>query len=620
MPVPFAGEEFTFTNPDGSQVQVRGWGNQFEAVFETLDGYTVVRDPDTGYFHYATLSADLSGLTPTGTVVDSADPEQLGLGRHLRAPRGASRALARAAENELGGRPRWQQRREQRRAQARREAQGDSAPGDAPEPAGTVGDYRGLCLLVEFPDVAATISRAEIDNFCNQVGYTGFGNNGSAYDYFLSVSDGRLRYTNAVVEYYTAQHPRAHYTDPAIPYGQRAQELIKEALDHLSTSGFNFSTLSADGSGFVYALSVFYAGPTVNNWAEGLWPHSSGLVTPYPATATRTFSDYQITDIGNQLTLRTFCHENGHMVCDFPDLYDYGGEGNGVGNYCLMCFGASNTNPCQVSAYLKDVAGWTTRQTILTPGLTATVAAGTNDFLVYRKNVNEYFIIENRQRSGRDSAIPDAGLAIWHVDRLGSNNNEQMTPSLHYELSLEQADNRFDLEHRVNGGDVDDLFGSPAASLFGDVTAPNSKWWDGTDSGLEISSISAPGAGITVSTQSGGSEMASVVGTWPVVVVDWGADGAPVAAGSFTFNADGSWTYSFGGGRWIQVDSTVFWNFSNAAGLIYTATVNTDSMSGIMGYAVAGASPGKGCFYALRAPSPAALAHGAAGADPAVGR
>ena len=32
---------FTFEEPDGSQIRLLGWGNQFEAVFETLDGYTV---------------------------------------------------------------------------------------------------------------------------------------------------------------------------------------------------------------------------------------------------------------------------------------------------------------------------------------------------------------------------------------------------------------------------------------------------------------------------------------------------------------------------------------------------------------------------------------------------
>lgn len=50
MSTPFNGEEFTFTQPDGSALSVRGWGNQYHAVFETLNGYTVVENPATGYY------------------------------------------------------------------------------------------------------------------------------------------------------------------------------------------------------------------------------------------------------------------------------------------------------------------------------------------------------------------------------------------------------------------------------------------------------------------------------------------------------------------------------------------------------------------------------------------
>ena len=109
---------------------------------------------------------------------------------------------------------RWETRREQRRAR-RRDALESDAEAEPPEP-GTVGNYIGLCLLIRFPDRLETIPRQEIENFCNQPGYSTSGNNGSAYDYFLDNSGGALRYTNVVTAYYTSKKNRDYYTDPTV--------------------------------------------------------------------------------------------------------------------------------------------------------------------------------------------------------------------------------------------------------------------------------------------------------------------------------------------------------------------------------------------------------------------
>ncbi len=64
MPIPYDGEQLTLHDPNGTELPVHAWGNQFAAVFETLEGYTVVQDPDSGYWHYATLSPDEQELLP----------------------------------------------------------------------------------------------------------------------------------------------------------------------------------------------------------------------------------------------------------------------------------------------------------------------------------------------------------------------------------------------------------------------------------------------------------------------------------------------------------------------------------------------------------------------------
>jgi len=120
------------------------------------------------------------------------------------------------------------------------------------------------------------------------------------------------------------------------------------------------------------------------------------------------------------------------------------------------------------------------------------------------------------------------------------------------------------------------------------------------------------------------SNATSIVGTWSGFVA-WGDAGPPVSnsATLWTFNPDGSWSYEFGGGRWIQVEGLVAWNFVNnedpgdlAVGLIYTGNVTRNAIDGIMGYAVAGSSPGTGSFYAVRQqPAGAAAAVVARGHD-----
>jgi hypothetical protein len=82
-----------------------------------------------------------------------------------------------------------------------------------------------------------------------------------------------------------------------------------------------------------------------------------------------------------------------------------------------------------------------------------------------------------------------------------------------------------------------------------------------------------------------------------------------ITTNPLTFNADISWTYVNGGGRWIQMEGAYFFNFTNAAGLVYAANVTTDAVSGILGYAVAGANPRSGVWWGTRPGAPhAALA------------
>lgn len=505
MPIPFVGKKFSFTQPDGTTINVQGWGDQFQAVFESLDGFTIVRDQATGFYQYATISDTGEELLPTGFQVGVANPYNLGLLPKLRTNQVGLRGPTSVSSGLLRGKTRWETRREITRMKLRAEMMEPAGLVPAPPKRQTVGEFIGLCILIDFPDVPATIPRDEIDAYCNLKGYSGFGNNGSVNDYFRDNSGGKLHYNCIVAPYYTAKNNRDYYTDETQPKGLRAQELIREALAYLQLNGFDFSCLTVDSGKYVYATNVFYAGECVNNWSYGLWPHSSRLRDDYHLMTGKIAADYQISNMGDELTLGTFCHENGHMICDFPDLYDYKRDGvysHGVGSFCLMCVGnqPDEKNPTQICAYLKYRAGWSHKVTIITSGLNATIRAGVNDFFVHQKSKREYFIIENRFRSGRDQALPGSGLAIWHIDELGSNENQSMSPFSHYECSLVQADGEYDLERGEAGsyfGEAKDLYYLGGNTHFGASTIPSSRWWNGQASRLDISSIGMHGVSMT---------------------------------------------------------------------------------------------------------------------------
>ncbi len=471
---PVAGKTFNVQQPDGTPVDVRVWGDEFYTVVESMGGYTLVRDPATQEICYAVLSADATELLSTGVRAGESPPARLMLDKHIRITPEATRAAVRAARARF------------------------ARPGGSPDglPAGQRGSWpdhgnvRGITLLIDFVDQGPSILPTNVEKYCNQVGYTGYGNNGSIRDYFYDVSDGNLTYTNYVpATYYRAQHPKTWYEETDTPGENRPLVLVLEALVDLDASGFDFSQYDSNTDGIIDAVNVFYAGPVNNAWGEGLWPHA-GWVS-FQADGVET-NRYQITNMGTSLRLRTFCHENGHMLLGWNDLYDYDFDSTGVGRFCLMSYGASDTNPQEPCAYMKALSGWSTVHVLTTPQVGLAVPSDAN--ITYKfphpTAANEYYMIENRQWADRDAALPGAGLAIWHVDEFGNNDHNEQTPEWHFECTLVQADGRWDLENDSNYGDATDLWYAPNYTTCTPYTDPNTNWWSGDASNLIVENVS----------------------------------------------------------------------------------------------------------------------------------
>ncbi len=479
--VPVWGEDYTLSQPDGTVVQVRVWGDEYYRRMETPEGYTVVREPVSGVLCYAEVSADGARLESTGIAVKpgAALPKRLQAHAQLSPEAVAAvvaplRAQAAALEKQLPKSPL------------------------ASESGSKSTSVQGLCLLIDFSDDPSTVPVSSFNNFLNQPGYTGNGNNGSVRDYFYEVSDGALIYTNTIPSaYYRAAHARTYYEDSNVAFGVRASELILEALQWLDTQGHNFAQYDSDGDTYIDAINVYYAGVRRPDWSVGLWPHASG-VFGFSADGVSS-GRYQMTDIGAYPVLGTICHENGHMVCQFPDLYDYGFESNGVGFYCLMGYGSGDLNPVEPCAPLKMYANWVVPTELGVPQAGLSLSTGTNQCyrLSHPDLSTEFYMLENRQATGRDALLPDSGLALWHVDLLASNDNEQMTSQSHYLVTLMQADGLWDLEHGANYGDANDLFSADGVEECSPITTPNTHWWSGSTSLARFYGISASGTTMT---------------------------------------------------------------------------------------------------------------------------
>jgi M6 family metalloprotease-like protein len=527
---PFA-EKIPFVQPDGTAITLWGEGDEFYAVFETLDGYTVVFDTATKAYYYAGVSADGTRLVSTGLEVGKGEPKTLGLKPHVRISDQArsDQARARYEKWDLGVKQseRWKAVKEERLLAEKALKAGD--PSLAPPSFTTIGHKKGLVLLIDFDDAIATVPQAHIVDFCNADNYTGYGNNGSVKKYYLDNSNNLLIYSNAVTAYIripSSLHLKSWYNDTSKDCGTQANLLIRDAiaimraLPNYATEILpQFADLTLDVYGNIAYCNVLYAGGNGGVWMGGLWPHSWSLYEVGPQALSQhgtSIMRYQITNIGGTLTLGTFCHENGHMMCGYPDLYDYGYDSiGGAGRFCLMGHGGDGSNPAQICAYLKYASGWCSTVDV-TPvdsiegTLEATIGSpGYNHIYRYAKpgTDTEYFLFENRQQAGRDASLPASGIAIWHVDELGNKDNQSLaynTTHANYECTLVQADNQWHFQKNANSGDANDLYytGNTAAGYagkFSDGTSPSARWWDGSASKLEARDFSAPAPVMTFS-------------------------------------------------------------------------------------------------------------------------
>jgi immune inhibitor A len=162
-----------------------------------------------------------------------------------------------------------------------------------------------------------------------------------------------------------------------------------------------------------------------------------------------------------------------------------------LGYWSIMAHGSWNNdgkNPAHFDAWCKYKLGWIDIDTLTVDLTHVAIPQAETSPKAYRLwtsggGGSQYFLVENRQKTGFDTSLPGHGLLISHVDEGVANNNGEWCPGNptypHYKVALEQADGLFELEGCYgppNKGDEGDPFpGEYDKRTFDDCTIPSSR-------------------------------------------------------------------------------------------------------------------------------------------------
>ncbi|AGF54787.1 secreted metalloprotease [Clostridium phage HM T] len=480
-------EILTFQSGD-EEIKLRVFGDEFYARRESLDGYTAIYDPRLDKYCYAKL--ENGELVSTGKSITGEIPE--GVTPHLKESTEVRKEKFEKNYSNSGY-SNIEDIDLKKNTNDNVERTKTESDGLLAGRKRNNGKIKGLTVIVEFADISTNITPYDVEQMLNGENYNRNGNYCSVNKYFKTVSDGKLDYSNDVIGPIKLSHRRNYYINESF-----IDEVMNIVVNNLNIDLSIYDSLK---EGIVDAVNFLYAGETVYEGA--LWPHNSYKSIEFNDIKT---GFYMLSSVGkdvDNMSIGTFCHESGHLLCRFADLYDYGKrdgdniKSKGLSIYCLMGSGNHLNNgrtPSPICAYLRDLADWCDNKANLNEAGSYIAKHGEyNTVMKYKTSKpDEYFIIENRATFDLDKYLPSSGLAIYHCDKNGSNEWQQGTPEQHYQCALLQADGKRDLERDVNYGDKGDLFGERSGITVSNNTNPSSKEWDGSDSGFVISNITKP--------------------------------------------------------------------------------------------------------------------------------
>lgn len=301
-----------------------------------------------------------------------------------------------------------------------------------------IGQKHFLVILVAFKDLGFKVDKPQqaFTALLNEQGYSLNGGTGSARDFYYDNSHGVFEPIFDVYGPVKLGQNYSYYGGNSGGNDSRPEDALIDGCKGLDGE-IDFSRYDNDGDGKVDMVFMYYAG---YNEAEGgpsstIWPHQWELsaagkaitldgveVDKYACTSElRGSSGTTMCGIG------TACHEFGHAM-GLPDMYDTdystNGYAGGLYSYSTMDSGAYNNDGCTPPYFNFEeriFLGWLSESDYLTfnKAGTYTIAPLTEN-VAYRTFTDmdgEYFVYENRSKTGWDRYLPAEGMLVYHADK-----------------------------------------------------------------------------------------------------------------------------------------------------------------------------------------------------------
>lgn len=386
-----------------------------------------------------------------------------------------------------------------------RAGKGGSLGGDTLKP---------IVICVDFDSNQHTYETGKFDTLLFSQGFAF--PTGSMRDYYLENSYGKLDVVGGVTGWYRMPHNYSYYVWGGYGYQgyypHNVQKLTEDAVN-AADPYVNFANYDYNHDGWVDALIIVHAGPGAEETADpdDIWSLKWSMTSTLHKDGVSLYDfdmDPEMHLGGALIDMGVFGHEFGHIL-GLPDLYDVDYSSEGLGRWSIMASGSWNNNgrtPAHLDAWCKYKLGWIDIDTLTVNLTNVAIPQVETSPKAYRLwtsggGGSEYFLVENRQKTGFDNYLPGAGegLLIYHVDENKSANSQEWCPEdpnplLHYKVALEQADGEFRLEgcySQANRGDAGDPFpGNKNKQAFDDTTIPGSRTYAGAKTQVSVWNIS----------------------------------------------------------------------------------------------------------------------------------